>query len=80
MNATTSTGWAFASDPASEYWRGPYPTKHEAIVEALAYFGDPEDGFEPCVSPCRPVTPADDHVQENWGWVCEGEIERIDFS
>ena len=71
--------WAFASEPGSENWKGPYATKHEAISEALAYYGDTEDGFRPCVSRCRPVRPDDDHVGENWGWVCEGDVEEIEI-
>ena len=76
---TGSAQWAFASDPESEHWSGPFATKHEAIVEALAHYGDPEDGFKPCVSECRPVRPEDD-AEEEWTFICTGEIEVIDFS
>lgn len=71
--------WAFAPDPESEHWCGPFATKHEAIVEALAHYGDQEDGFKPCVSPCRPIRPEDDG-EEEWTFICEGPVEIIDFS
>lgn len=80
MSTATATQWAYASDPESEHWRGPYATKHEAIVEALAHFGDPEDGFKPCVATCRPVRPDDDVGDEDWTFIVDGATEVIDFS
>lgn len=77
---STPEQWAFADNPDSERWTGPYATKHEAITEALSYYGDPDDGHKPCVALCRPVKDEDDDVQEGWTFMVEGEPELIDFS
>lgn len=79
MNTDTPQQWAFADHPESEHWRGPFATKHEAISEALGHYGDPEDGFKPCVSHCRPVRPEDEIGDEDWTFLCVGPVEVIDI-
>lgn len=69
--------WSFASGPDAERWVGPFPTKHAAIAEALAYYGDPDDGFRPCVATCRARRPEDDG-DETWTFIIDGEPEVID--
>ncbi len=72
----TDQQWAFSSEPSSEYWKGPFLTKDEAIAEALAHYGDPEDGFQPCVATCRPVRPEDD-AEPEWTFIVDGDPEVL---
>lgn len=77
--STEPQQWAFANHPDSEHWNGPHATKDEAILEALAYWGDPDDGFKPCVSPCRPVQ-EEDRVEgwaNDWTFIVDGPVEVL---
>ncbi len=79
INAMTPPDqWAIASRPDSERWEGPYTTRELAASVALDNWGDPDDGFEPCVALCRPVTDADsDAAEEGWTFIVYGDHEIV---